>query len=314
MHRILLTNPRIGSYSAFLLLGLLAGYILVRWRASRAGIKGAHIDNLTLLIAILSLFGARLFSWIFYFPRGVSFWQALRDPGGGMVFYGGVIFGFLTLIIYARITRLSFGNLLDVFAPGLALGLALGRIGCFMAGGCWGDICADESTSSRMPASATWQTQSFSMISRARFPLAVRFPSDAGAFEQHRRLDLLDHDATLSLSVHPVQLYEAALALALCIVLHRFFERRRWEGQVFCLLIAGYAVIRFGTEFLRADNAPIYLGLTLSQVISISSGMMAILALVWKSRSIRESIPIFEHPAGGRPIPPGFVSHPGGME
>jgi phosphatidylglycerol:prolipoprotein diacylglycerol transferase len=134
VHKILLTNPRIGSYSTFLLAGVLAGYVIARWRATRAGVKGAHIDNLTLLIAVLSLFGARLFSWIFYFPSGVSFWRALRDPSGGMVFYGGVIFGFLTLLTYARLTRLSTANLLDIFAPALALGLALGRVGCFMAG------------------------------------------------------------------------------------------------------------------------------------------------------------------------------------
>ena len=140
MHKILLTNPRIGSYSACLVLGILSGYLLSRWRGRRVGVKGAHIDNLTLLIAILSLFGARLFSWLFYFPAGASFWQALRDPAGGMVFYGGFIFAFITLIVYAQLSRLSVANLLDVFAPGAALGLAFGRIGCFMAGCCWGDL------------------------------------------------------------------------------------------------------------------------------------------------------------------------------
>src|ERR1051326_480547 len=184
MHKILLAHPRIGSYSAFLLLGLFAGYLLSRCRAEHAGVKRRHIDNLTLLICVLSLFGARLFSWIFYFPKGSSLWQALRDPGGGMVFYGGVLFGFLTLITYAAATRLSIGNLLDVFAPGLALGLAIGRIGCFMAGCCWGDVCVDRAALPQVEGPVTaWQLQTFPGLSWNGFPLAVRFPKDAGAFE-----------------------------------------------------------------------------------------------------------------------------------
>src|SRR5437588_1600575 len=151
MHKLLLSEPRIGSYSAFLLLGLLGGYLLARWRAVRCGIKGSHIDNLALLIAFLSLFGARLFSWLFYFPPGVSLWAALRDSSGGMVFYGGLIFGLLAAIIYARIARLALGNLLDVFAPALALGLAFGRVGCFMAGCCWGDACVAPAELSKLP-------------------------------------------------------------------------------------------------------------------------------------------------------------------
>ena len=281
MHKLLLTEPRIGSYSAFLLLGILGGYLIARWRAVRAGIKGSHIDNLALLVVLFGLFGARLFSWLFFFPPGISLWAALKDSGGGMVFYGGVIFGTLTVIVYGRLVRLSLGNLLDVFAPGLALGLALGRIGCFMAGCCWGDVCLGPAELSKLASPVTaGQVRTVPLISAAGFPLAVRFPEGAGATEQHRELGLIDKEARLSQPVHPVQLYEAALALILCVFLHRWFEKRRWQGQVFCLLILNYAVIRFATEFLRADNPPIYFGLTLSQVISLALGTLAATILV----------------------------------
>ena len=250
----------------------------------RCGIKGSHIDNLALFIAVSSLFGARLFSWLFYFPPGVSLWAALRDSSGGMVFYGGLIFGLLAAIIYARIARLALGNLLDVFAPALALGLAFGRVGCFMAGCCWGDVCVAPAELSKLPqASLAWQVQTVPLISRAGFPLAVRFPEGAGAFEQHRKLGLIEGDARLSRPVHPVQLYEATLALGLCLCLHLRFTRRRWQGQVCGLLILNYAVIRFATEFLRADNPPIYLGLTLSQVISLALGTGAAIILARKN-------------------------------
>src|ERR1700694_3545437 len=106
MHKFLLAEPRIGSYSALLLLGLVGGYLIARWRAVRAGVKGSHIDNLALLISVFSLFGARFFSWLFFFPPGISLWQAFTTSGGGMVFYGGMISGILTAIIYARLARL----------------------------------------------------------------------------------------------------------------------------------------------------------------------------------------------------------------
>src|SRR5690242_19724735 len=210
MHKILWTHPQIGSYSACLLGGLLGGYLLTRWLARRSGVKGSHIDNLALVICICSLFGARLFSWLFYFPPGVNLWQALWDPAGGMVFYGGMIFGILALLIYARITKLELSNLFDIFAPGLALGLAVGRIGCFMAGCCWGDVCVDPAQLSKaVDPNLQWQIRTVPIVSAATFPLGVRFPRGAGAFEQHQNLGLIGSEAQRSLPVHPVQLYEA---------------------------------------------------------------------------------------------------------
>jgi len=301
MHKILIAEPRIGSYSALLLLGLLGGYLIARWRGVRVGIKGSHVDNLALLISVFSLFGARFFSWLFYFPPGVSLWTALRDTGGGMVFYGGLIFGILTVLIYAKVARLPLSNLVDVFAPGLALGLAFGRIGCFLAGCCWGDVCLGPNEASQIPArDLGWQVRTFPLLSPAGFPLAVRFPNDAGAYEQHRQMGLIDDQAANSRPVHPVQLYEAGLALALCLFLHGWFQKRRWSGQVFCLLILNYAVIRFITEFFRADNSPIYMGLTLSQVISLILGTGAVCLMAMRRSGI---IPAQSGPLSGAGIP-----------
>ena len=281
MHRELLSNPHIGSYSALLVLAMLGGFLLTRWRAVRIGIKGSHIDNLTLLIALMSLFGARFFSWWFYFPSGSSLWKAFTTSGGGMVFYGGLLFGIATVVLYARATRLALGNLMDACAPGVALGLTLGRVGCFMAGCCWGDLCVSPKELARLPSSEQiWQVRTMPVISGAEFPLAVQFPASAGAFRQHQKLNLVHEGATHSRPVHPVQLYEAVLALALCVGLHLWFNRRQWPGQVACALAGGYSAIRFATEFLRGDNSPDYFGFTLSQVISLLIAAVAIGLLV----------------------------------
>jgi phosphatidylglycerol---prolipoprotein diacylglyceryl transferase len=278
MHRELLSVPHIGAYSAMLLLGILGGYIVTRWCARQAGIAGRHIDNLALIIAVLSLFGARLFSWWFYFPPNSSFWRAMTSTGGGMVFYGGMIFGIAAVILYAKVAKLALARLMDVCAPGLALGLALGRVGCFMAGCCWGDLCASDAEASRLSSSAVqWQVRTFAPISSPNMIFAVSFPPEAAAFRQHVELGLISPHAARSLPVHPVQLYEAALALMLCMLLLWKSRSPQWPGQSASTFAIGYSAIRFAAEFLRADNLPRYGGLTLSQVISIMIAVAAVL-------------------------------------
>ncbi len=191
MYRVLISSPHIGSYSAMLLLGFVFGWWLARWRAKREGMAPRHIDNLALLIAVVSLFGARLFSWWFYFPPGYSFWTAMTMGGGGMVFYGGLIFGFVCLIAYAGMTRISLRELFDAFAPSAALGLAFGRVGCFMAGCCWGDLCVDRDAVHVHDPRLQYQLSTVPAISGAHFPLAVTFPREAGAYEQHSKLGLV---------------------------------------------------------------------------------------------------------------------------
>src|SRR5829696_7498715 len=119
MHRQLLLGLAVGSYPALLLLALIAGYLLLRWRSVRLGIAGGKIDTLALCVAGLSLLGARLFSWWFYFPSGASLWDALTNRGAGMVFYGGLLFGIGTVLAYAWVRRPDRVKLLDACGPAL---------------------------------------------------------------------------------------------------------------------------------------------------------------------------------------------------
>jgi phosphatidylglycerol:prolipoprotein diacylglycerol transferase len=283
MHRELLSYPHIGSYSACMLLAFVAGYFLARWRAVRVGIPGRHIDNITLLIPLISLFGARFFSWLFYQPEGTGFVEGMMMNGGGLVFYGGVIFAALTIAIYTLARRLSLRQMADALAAPLLLGLAIGRLGCFLAGCCWGDLCVDARTMAviRDPH-VTFKIQTFPAVSQPGFPLAVRFPAHTSPHHQHVGLKLIDDNASRSLPVHPVQLYEAALALLLAFPLHRHFNKRRNPGDIFWVMIIGYGIIRFATEFFRADNNPAYWGLTISQVISIVFVVAGGGGLLWR--------------------------------
>jgi len=292
MHPKLINFPDVGSYSALFLLGFFFAYLLARWQARQLRIAGRHIDNLTLLILVFSLAGARFFSWLFYNPNHISLWEAFAQGGaGGLVFYGGFVFAFLTLFVYSLIFKVQALVLADVMAPGVALGLAFGRVGCFLGGCCWGDICAPPSQlDSVTPPQMRYQIQTFPRLSPGNLPLAVQFPKGSDIYKQHRTLGLLSGSDTRSLPVHPVQLYEAGLAAALAVFLSWAFRKPHLPGDTLWALGIGYGSIRFFLEFLRADNRPNYWGMTISQVISIII-VMAFLGIFFINRRPRQLSP-----------------------
>lgn len=277
MHRELTTFPHIDSYPAMLFLGFLSAYLLARWRVAGTRVEGRHVDNLALLLIVFGLVGARLFSWMFYQSSHARLADNLKLWGpGGLVFYGGVVLDIVVLGIYAIVHRIGFRVLADIFAPSLALGLAFGRVGCFLAGCCWGDLCISDAQLNKLPLLARGQMHTIPRLSSPSFPFRVTFPAGSGAFEQHRKYSLISDASSRSLPVHPVQLYEAALALLLCLGLNRRANRPHFEGEILSLFAVGYALIRFAVEFFRADNPPIYLGMTLSQVISVLIGIAGV--------------------------------------
>ena len=268
MKPALLLYPHISSYSVFLLLGFFCGWLLARSRAQRYGILRRDLDNIVLILPIAGLFGARFFARLFYAKLPVL--EALKVwEGDGLVFYGGFIFGVAATLIYGAFRHMNLVSLSDCLAPSVALGLAFGRVGCFLAGCCWGDVCIDRSQLAIVNDPAVVQRiQTIPPISQSSWPVAVQFPQRSDIYKQHARYHLVSTTETKSLPVHPVQLYEALLAAGLCAYL-ALRSLRRGPGDIALLLLAGYAMIRFGTEFLRADNKLYAFGMTFSQVVSV---------------------------------------------
>ena len=123
------------TYGIFVAIGFLAAFTLILREAKKEGLFLNLISDLVFWMVISGIIGARLLYVIYEFP---SF---LKKPltifalwKGGLVFIGGVVGGLLTMIIYVKRKKLDFWQLVDIFAPGLALGEAFGRIGCFFAG------------------------------------------------------------------------------------------------------------------------------------------------------------------------------------
>jgi phosphatidylglycerol:prolipoprotein diacylglycerol transferase len=294
MKPALLSYPHISSYPVLLLLGFFFAWLLARSRAERYGILRRDVDNIALILPLASLFGARFFARLFY--AKVSFFEALKVwEGDGLVFYGGFIFGAASVLIYGFVRRLLLPKLLDCVAPGVALGLAFGRVGCFLAGCCWGDVCATgPQLGAAADAEALRRIQTIPAISQNSWPISVQFPQKSATFRQHSRLGLVGPQDTKSLPVHPVQIYEALLAAALSVYLATRAATRK-PGDIALLLLVGYGIIRFATEFLRADNKMYAFGMTFSQVVSVyilaASALIAVLRSLLTRQHKQQSAP-----------------------
>jgi phosphatidylglycerol:prolipoprotein diacylglycerol transferase len=135
-------NISIKSYGLMMVIGFLAAVTLARWRSGKLGENPEHITNFALWALILGVIGARVFyvihHWSLFSDDPLS---AFKVWNGGLEFLGGFILAVLVLIVYFKIKKRSVFRFMDILAPSLALGLAVGRLGCFLNGCCFGAQC-----------------------------------------------------------------------------------------------------------------------------------------------------------------------------
>ena len=236
------------SYGVLIAAGLAAGIALVHRRARREGLDGGRVLDLAFWMTVAGFVGSRVVYGIVnagdYARICLRGDDGLRTAGavladctrilrvweGGLVFYGGVAAAALVAALFARREGWSFGRVGDLFAPGLALGHAFGRIGCFAAGCCFGKASA-----------APW---------------AVAFPRGSVAFDELVARSAVPAGADVTPPLHPTQLYEAAGELGITVALLVLAPRlRRRPGAVFLAYLGLYAALRFVVELYRGDVA-----------------------------------------------------------
>lgn len=222
------------TYGVLVACGFLAGLWVGERQAERFGIERRKFQDVTFVLLLGALAGARLFYVLLEWEQFVSnpleivaLWR------GGLVFYGGFIGAGLAILWYARARGLPVWSLGDAIAPGLALGQAFGRLGCFFAGCCYGAPCD--------------------------LPWAVRFQHPRGLVPPER----------WGVPLHPTQLYEALANLVLFGLLWGLAKHRRFPGQVFGAYLAAYPLVRFVLEFFRADPRGAWGPLSTSQILGI---------------------------------------------
>ncbi len=230
-------------YGIMMMLGFLAGWGSWVVVGRREGRSAAFCSDLLFWIMIAAVVGSRLA----YIIANLSFFlenphRLYRIDQGGLIYYGGLIAGIIAVYLFARHKRQTPLGVYDFVATSLPLAHAFGRIGCFLNGCCHGS-----------PHDGS---------------CAVAFPRHS--FAWHRQYDLgLVETPAATLPVHPVQLYEAGLALALYALLLVIHRKRRHLGATTVAYLMLYPVARFGLEFLRGDARATLAGWTVAQFVSI---------------------------------------------
>ncbi|HXF03820.1 MAG TPA: prolipoprotein diacylglyceryl transferase [Blastocatellia bacterium] len=240
------------TYGVLQATAFLIGLWVAMRHAEQDGMDRARIFNLGVAVIIGSLIGSRLLMVITEWESFRGNWQALFSlqlVQAGGVYYGGFLAGIATALWYARRHALSWWKVADAFAPAVSLGLAIGRLGCFSAGCCWGK-----------PTTHWW---------------GVQFPEAARLFV----------GTPTAMRLHPTQLYEAAASVLIFLWLLQRRKTRRFPGQLILLYAIVYGAARFLIEFVRDDWRGWVGPLSTSQFIAVVTILAAtILYLRLKSR------------------------------
>ena len=252
--RLLELGPiSIYSYGLLLATAYLVGLWYASVRARERGLDANRVTDLGIYIIISALVGAKLLLVVVefeHFRRDPSeLWTVLRSGG---VFYGGLLLAVGVAFWHMRRHRLPVWTTCDAFAPGIALGQAVGRIGCLMAGCCYGS-----------PTDLPW---------------GVTFTNPLAAANVGTPLDV---------SLHPTQLYESVATLAILGILLLAERRgRSFPGRTFWSYLLLYPCARFAIEFYRGDpRGTVFEVLSTSQLVSLLLIPLSIIMLIVLRRS-----------------------------
>ena len=252
-----------------LVVALAACWLYARRRAVAIGLDTSHIDLTVPLIFIISTLGAKSLTLIS--PSDTNIVGDLYKTHFRFRLFGLLFIAFPVLLIYSRLAKLPFRGMLDVFALPVVLWLVILRVGCFMAGCCWGDLAqANDGLAAISNPELSAQVQTLPWLVGDWLITAMTFPVGSFAYKQHLILGLIEPGAASSLPVHPTQLYELVLLVGLLAYLHVFSKKEHVPGTVALVTLGGYCLLRFFIEYLRADNALVLGSHTFTQVLCVA--------------------------------------------
>lgn len=231
----------INSYGLMLALAFIVGIYLAIKKAEKRGIGSDTIVNLAFIVMISAIVGSRLFYVLFHLDEFRGRWEytflPIQADGsiglGGLIFLGGFLGALLAGGVYIHLKKISFRKVVDSVAPSLALGIFLGRIGCFLNGCCFGQTCD--------------------------LPWAVTFPINSPAGYQ-----------MAGAHIHPTQLYASAYGLLIFIILMLLDRQERFDGFLFGIFLILYGIARFIVDFFRFYENQMFLidGIGFNQIVS----------------------------------------------
>ena len=219
-------------YGVLIAIGALLGMGLVTLEAKRSGEDQNKYLDMTIISLLFSVVGSRLFyvafSWELY--KG-NLNEILDFRNGGYAFYGGLLAGCCAAAVFCKLAKMSFWRAADIASMGILLGQIIGRLGNFFNRESFGEY--------------------------ADFPWVMQLPLSAvrsGEVSGNMRDNLLTIDGISYIQVQPVFLYESLWCLILLLLLLALRRKKRYEGELFMIYLAGYGLGRFFFEWLRTDK------------------------------------------------------------
>lgn len=286
LFRIPLLDLPIYGYGLMLAVAVLAAAELAKRRARRRGLDGELFVNAALIAIFSGIVGARLSHVLENFSAYTdpqrsalqNLWAAVNIHAGGLTYYGGFLLALPTVIAYAVWKKIPIRVGMDIVAPSIVLGLALGRIGCLLNGCCWGQVCDQ--------------------------PWALRFPYDSPPYVDHAERGWIETPTELlrdgeltpyskamaspilrplaerqrSLPVHPTQIYSFVAALLVMAAVLAFDRLPHAPGRAFALMLMLEGASRFTIELLRIEPE-VLPGMSISMVIG--AGVVVLGAGMW---------------------------------
>src|SRR5256885_1979869 len=219
------------TYGLLIATAFLGAMSLAGRAAEREGQNRDRVMDLTFWILIAAMVGSRLLfilvNWDEYAKspgKIFAFWE------GGLAFYGGFIGAVLVSVWYMRRHKMPFFPVADALIPSVAMGHAIGRLGCFAAGCCWGGACDPH------------------------LPWAAKFPPESLAYQSQVANGIIQLGAAHTIPIHPTQLYESLGELLVFCALLFWRGRKRFHGELLALYLVLYAPLRAMVETLRGDE------------------------------------------------------------
>lgn len=233
------------SYGVMYATAFLTGLFIAYRIARRVGLSPQMIIDVSIVILIGAVLGAKLFYFFGHLPEMLASPENLMGLiRAGGVFQGGLITAVVLAVGYLLWKKQPVWLVADVMAPSVALGQAIGRIGCFAAGCCYGKV----------------------VDGPGELPWAVIFGPEA--------------IAPAGLWRHPTQLYESALLFLVFVILVVLWRYRKFDGQIFWVYVLLHSAERGGiVEWWRGDHNAVFLGLTGQQLIAALTFAASIAAL-----------------------------------
>lgn len=218
-------------YGVFIVLGMIAGFLLALRIAKKTGQNPDTYWDFALIVIFVSALGARIYYVIFQWDsfKG-DLWSIFNIRNGGLAIYGGVIAAFITLFVFCWVKKLNALLVGDTCMPGLILGQSIGRWGNFMNREVFGEY-SDGLLSMQLPIEAVRDRSDITENIMAHIPEGANY-----------------------INVHPTFLYESMWNLFILTLLLVYRRHKKFDGELCLLYLGGYGLGRFFIEGIRTDT------------------------------------------------------------